>query len=214
VSFTDANTGTAVGSNGVIVRTTDGGATWSQQQSGVLFDLFDVSFLDADNGIAVGDVGIIVRTTDSGATWVTQDSGTTAQLLGASLVDVDTASAVGEDGIIVRTTDGGGEVLDAVDVAGTWEVNATIGSDSCGGTGSYMFTMEVTQEGNTLIGESDDGTLRAKIFGNRIDGRGSFSDIGALYVTGTVSADGNTITGSHEYYGECEGSGPLSATRL
>ena len=34
VSFTDANTGTAVGYLGTILRTTDGGETWHQQQSG------------------------------------------------------------------------------------------------------------------------------------------------------------------------------------
>src|SRR5436190_5271759 len=34
VSFVDANNGTAVGDGGAIVRTTDGGANWSQQTSG------------------------------------------------------------------------------------------------------------------------------------------------------------------------------------
>ena len=34
VSFTDANTGTAVGKNGTIIRTTNGGENWYYQSSG------------------------------------------------------------------------------------------------------------------------------------------------------------------------------------
>lgn len=34
VSFVDANTGTAVGVRGTILRTTDGGTTWVAQDSG------------------------------------------------------------------------------------------------------------------------------------------------------------------------------------
>ena len=34
VFFTDTNMGTAVGSGGIIMRTTDGGATWEIQKSG------------------------------------------------------------------------------------------------------------------------------------------------------------------------------------
>ena len=34
VSFTDANTGTAVGGGGTILRTTNGGTNWTSQSSG------------------------------------------------------------------------------------------------------------------------------------------------------------------------------------
>jgi photosystem II stability/assembly factor-like uncharacterized protein len=66
VSFTDANTGTAVGQGGTIVRTADGGATWTAQNSGTTKYLFRVSFTDANNGTAVGIEGTILRTTDGG----------------------------------------------------------------------------------------------------------------------------------------------------
>src|SRR4029450_2571579 len=61
VSFTDANTGTAVGGTplvdeGIILRTTDGGNTWVPQSNPGVF-LSDVSFSDANNGTAVGDRG-------------------------------------------------------------------------------------------------------------------------------------------------------------
>ena len=61
VSFTDADNGTAVGSGGTILRTTDGGATWGAQPSGTTNALNGVSFTDATNGTAVGSGGKILR---------------------------------------------------------------------------------------------------------------------------------------------------------
>jgi photosystem II stability/assembly factor-like uncharacterized protein len=66
VSFTDTNRGTAVGKDGTIVRTTDGGATWVTQTSGTTSFLLGVSFTDANTGTAVGQNGTILRTTDGG----------------------------------------------------------------------------------------------------------------------------------------------------
>ncbi|MCH7516832.1 MAG: hypothetical protein IIB08_06895, partial [Bacteroidetes bacterium] len=37
VSFTDSDNGTAVGYNGTILRTTDGGTTWVSQNSGTTY---------------------------------------------------------------------------------------------------------------------------------------------------------------------------------
>src|SRR5437879_8145556 len=107
VSFTDANTGTATGDNGTIVRTSDGGDSWSIQSSGTTNTLYGVSLTDADHGTAVGASGTILRTTDGGKAWSSQTSGTTNGLLAVSFTDANTGTAVGENGTIVRTTDGG-----------------------------------------------------------------------------------------------------------
>jgi hypothetical protein len=63
-SFVDANTGTVVGEYGAIVRTTDGGSSWTIQVSGTTQTLWAVSFTDVNNGTAVGEGGTILRTTD------------------------------------------------------------------------------------------------------------------------------------------------------
>src|SRR5207302_10097370 len=110
-SFVDANTGTVVGENGTIVRTTDGGNTWTIQASGTTQTLWAVSFTDANHGTAVGEGGVIVGTTDGGAHWASQASGTTLQFRGVSFTDANNGTAVGEGGIIVRTTDGGNSWL-------------------------------------------------------------------------------------------------------
>src|SRR5215208_7079368 len=54
-SLVDANTGTLVGDYGTIVRTTDGGNSWTIQSSGTTEILWGVSFTDGNNGTAVGE---------------------------------------------------------------------------------------------------------------------------------------------------------------
>src|SRR6266576_955911 len=106
-SFVDANTGTVVGEYGTIVRTTDGGNSWTIQASGTTETLWAVSFTDVTNGTAVGEGGTILRTTDGGDNWVSQPSGTTLQFRGVSFIDANNGTAVGEGGTILRTTDSG-----------------------------------------------------------------------------------------------------------
>src|SRR5229473_5785813 len=57
VATPDSSTIVAVGERGIIVRSTDGGETWTRQDSGTSNHLNGVSFVDADTGIAVGTQG-------------------------------------------------------------------------------------------------------------------------------------------------------------
>src|SRR5947207_9786242 len=110
-SFVDANTGTVVGEYGTIVRTTDGGNSWTIQASGTTQTLWAVSFTDVTNGTAVGEGGTILRTTDGGDHWASQPSGTTLQLRGVWFSDSNNGAAVGDSGTILRTTEGGNSWL-------------------------------------------------------------------------------------------------------
>jgi len=103
-----------VGGLFTILRTTDGGTTWTSQSSGTTTGfLVGVSFTDSDNGTVVGGpgmgygVGIILRTTNGGATWTQQTSGTIYTLNDVSFTDALTGTAVGDWGRILRTTNGG-----------------------------------------------------------------------------------------------------------
>src|SRR5215467_15861881 len=55
----DIDTVVAVGELGTILRTDDGGATWTLQSSGTTQTLRGVSFVDANTGTAVGFGGTI-----------------------------------------------------------------------------------------------------------------------------------------------------------
>jgi photosystem II stability/assembly factor-like uncharacterized protein len=97
----------AVGANGVIRVTTDGGASWTGQASGVGTRLRGLSCLDASRCRAAGDGGVIRVTTDGGANWAGQASGTTQTIRSVFMVDGTTGMYAGDGAQVRRTTDGG-----------------------------------------------------------------------------------------------------------
>jgi len=83
VSFVSAGRGWVVGADGVILSTTDGGATWTQQNSGTTRKLSKVHFVDAQRGWITGgwqdgSSYLVLRTTNGGVTWENRSFGSTA----------------------------------------------------------------------------------------------------------------------------------------
>ena len=66
-----------MGTDGTILATSNGGATWKAQSSGTTETLYGVAFANASDGWAVGQIGTILATSNGGATWNAQNSGTT-----------------------------------------------------------------------------------------------------------------------------------------
>ncbi len=106
-SFPSVNRGYAVGQNGQIVRTDDGGANWQTQTSGTRETLRAVFFLDEQRGITAGDAGVIRVTENGGGTWTAVDSGTHLNLWGIQFLDNALGVVVGEGGTVLLTTSGG-----------------------------------------------------------------------------------------------------------
>ena len=98
----DAQTAWAVGLNGTIVHTADGGSTWPPQSSGTTANLYGVAAADAQTAWVVGSSGTILKTTDGGASWDPQVSGTGYGLNSVAAADPQTAWAVGEEGTILK----------------------------------------------------------------------------------------------------------------
>jgi hypothetical protein len=114
VHFADSSNGTAVGSQGTILRTTDAGALWTSQASGIADNLYAVVFSDAQTGTAVGQRGTILRTIDEGRTWQRQSSNTIQDLFDVVFFDAYNGIVVGGDpvdeligGIVLYTNNGG-----------------------------------------------------------------------------------------------------------
>jgi len=105
--FNSSDTGWGVGNYGTIVKTTNGGLSWSIVESGISENLNEVTFFENTTGIIVGGMGKILRTTDSGLTWYIVQSGTSFDLLDISIINSACAVAVGNSGTIIRTTDKG-----------------------------------------------------------------------------------------------------------
>jgi photosystem II stability/assembly factor-like uncharacterized protein len=71
VAFVNDSLGWAVGEQGAVYRTIDGGLNWTPVDLKTKADLTAVSFSDAQTGWIVGVSEKIWRTTDGGATWLT-----------------------------------------------------------------------------------------------------------------------------------------------
>ncbi len=111
VYFIDAQIGWAVGypwdDIGPVIRTTDGGATWTPAVTKLEKNLYDVWFVNTQTGWAAGDNGAIFKTLDGGLTWNAQQSGTTERLNSIFFVDAETGWITGSQGVILKTTNGG-----------------------------------------------------------------------------------------------------------
>ncbi len=95
----------AVGANGTILYTNNGGASWSSQASGTSEAFLSIYALNATNIWAVGSNGTILKY--NGANWSAQTSGISTTLFGVSAYDANNAWAVGSSGVILHTTNGG-----------------------------------------------------------------------------------------------------------
>jgi photosystem II stability/assembly factor-like uncharacterized protein len=109
LAIPDVNTIWAVGSGDTIIKTTNGGWTWTLQN--YIWPIMDewlngISALDSQTAWAVGSYGTILKTTDGGATWFEQDAGY-ALHSDVAAVDADTVWIVGGHENIFKTTDGG-----------------------------------------------------------------------------------------------------------
>ncbi|HEX6597057.1 MAG TPA: YCF48-related protein, partial [Acidimicrobiales bacterium] len=133
VQFVDASTGWAVGSDGIVLHTADGGTSWRRQQLPPLDsisglgpgpggtdlraphwdDLTSVSFPDARSGVVVGPGGTILSTADGGTTWQWRGDRRFGGLNAVAFADRQHGQAVGlmvtglSQYVTVATADGG-----------------------------------------------------------------------------------------------------------
>ena len=80
-----ANAVWMAGEDGVLLRSTEGGATWALRDSGSTRHLRAVARA-ANTGWAVGDGGTVLRSSDGGQTWTAQNAGSHQQLRGVAVL--------------------------------------------------------------------------------------------------------------------------------
>jgi photosystem II stability/assembly factor-like uncharacterized protein len=194
VSFPDATHGWAVGDNGTIVATSDGGATWIPQASGTTSNLRAVSFPDATHGWAVGVGDTIVATSDGGATWTPQAAPAVVDALsGVSFADATHGWVTGFVG--------GGEILATSDGGATWTSQATGGSGLFGvsfADATHGWAVGVGDDSNfgEILATSDGGANWSPQLGGTPQLFGvSFPDATHGWAVGDVGAIVATIDG-------------------
>lgn len=114
--YAQGDTVWAVGYWGTVLRSTDGGETWTHTATPTRETLFSVSFADAQHGWAVGANGALLRSTDGGVSWEEQSatrvdtfgerSPVDVHLFGVAAVSANEAWTVGDYGLVLHTRDG------------------------------------------------------------------------------------------------------------
>ena len=124
VACLDKNEVIACGENGKILKTVDGGETWTVRFEKEGYDMIHVAFANAQVGYACGDScwwnednhkGVIVKTTDGGETWQELPNTEFVHLEWPDwirpndlcVVDEETYYLFTKDAVLWRTTDGG-----------------------------------------------------------------------------------------------------------
>jgi photosystem II stability/assembly factor-like uncharacterized protein len=109
VFFTDSLHGWACGGLGIIIHTSDGGTTWSKQNSPSSFGhLASVAFVDTSIGWLGGE-GELCYTTNGGGLWQKKDIGNTpiGDITAIQFINSTKGWLCGSNGIIMHTVDGG-----------------------------------------------------------------------------------------------------------
>lgn len=109
VSFSGED-GWAVGEDGTILATSDGGSSWAPETGAPAGgETLRAVYSDPSTGEAwaVGDGGTVLSTTN-GSTWTAEDSGTSADLYGVAFSG-PYGVAVGASGTVLTTTDDGAD---------------------------------------------------------------------------------------------------------
>lgn len=112
VRFLDATHGWAVGYDGTILDSADGGKSWKLQQFDAAWGkpYFDVLFFDTDNGLLAGANGTLKKTADGGKTWDAVSSDVFADspnLYNLVVLGDGSLLLAGERGFLARSTDKG-----------------------------------------------------------------------------------------------------------
>ncbi|MEO0085712.1 MAG: YCF48-related protein [candidate division WOR-3 bacterium] len=112
IHFVDAQTGWVVGGDdrnmrAVVLHTTDGGVTWSEQSvPPAARYLRGLCFVSPTKGWACGRNGTIIHTSDGGQTWVRQPTFVDTTFFDIEFADSLRGMAAGNS-LVLRTTDGG-----------------------------------------------------------------------------------------------------------
>lgn len=106
--YTTSTRGYVGGTNGTILKTTNGGIDWSVTNNPATGTIGGLTFITPSKGFAVNGSGKVLTTTDAGDNW-TEVAGNTNfnALYDVAFPNTNVGYAVGNAGTLLKTTDGG-----------------------------------------------------------------------------------------------------------
>jgi len=102
----DATHGWICGTNGLILRTTDGGLNWPVIPIDTKRQLNGIHFYNSSLGWVVGDNGTVARSSSAGASWTLLTPSTIVNLNSVHAVSQNVVWAVGENGTVLKAANG------------------------------------------------------------------------------------------------------------
>src|SRR5690554_4425389 len=91
----------------IILKTTDGGLSWLEQEAPTNEVMLSLDFADEDNGIIVGRKGTIFQTNNGGRDWEILDLGTVEDLKSIRFSSPSSVVILGANGTQFKSGDGG-----------------------------------------------------------------------------------------------------------
>lgn len=104
--FTSATTGFVTTVNGKILKSTNGGASWSLNYGANSNTLRCIRFYNSTTGIAAGANGTVLLTTDGGTSWSAMNTSSGGNFADAGLISATEYCVAGADGIYYSSDSG------------------------------------------------------------------------------------------------------------
>ena len=156
VQFLNSLIGYIGGGDGNIIKTMDGGATWTLQPNNVGDEIHSVSFSDPDTGWVVSYYKI-AHTTNGGQTWTIQKTDYSAGYWDCYAINGTTCIASGYAGRIEKTTNGGVTWTQVNSIPDADILDIDFCNDSLGyAVGAHSTILKTSDGGNTWIQDSLD----------------------------------------------------------
>ncbi|MCX6165122.1 MAG: YCF48-related protein, partial [Ignavibacteriae bacterium] len=105
--YGNTNIGIAVGEQGRILKTDDGGYYWYSVNLTIGTFFKPIRFLNQTTLFTGGYLGYMARSTNAGESWTQVSSPTTMQINGISFVNANTGFITGYSGLLMKTINGG-----------------------------------------------------------------------------------------------------------
>ncbi|MBN8569101.1 MAG: T9SS type A sorting domain-containing protein, partial [Ignavibacteria bacterium] len=107
INFPNSSTGYIGGTNGKLIKTTNGGTTWDSIASGSTTTMQSMDFVDGNTGYIGTTLGIVKKTTNAGSSWTDYNVGASITSNGISFSDVNTGFMCSSSGVVRKTTNAG-----------------------------------------------------------------------------------------------------------
>lgn len=107
VRFRDGQNGYIVGEHGTLLRTSDGGLTWTQDSIGINLSFRSIAIPSVNIMYVAGDNGSLYSSSDQGFNWTQVDLGISKHLKGVAFISAQLGWVFGKGGQLWSTTNGG-----------------------------------------------------------------------------------------------------------